>query len=245
MDAPKPQLHSATIVKKQQLTAHVVLFTFKPVTPASMQFTAGQYGSFVIDEKTRRQYSFCSSPHDPAAFEVVIDTTPMGPGSKFFFSKNTGDSVSFMAPLGVFVLDKTTNRKKVMVATGTGVAPLRSMILDYLGGAWRSQVSLRERTDDMTLYWGMRHEEDLYWVGEFQELSARYPHFRFVLTLSKPSPSWKGTSGRVTSHVVQEEQNAPGTDFYLCGNRLMIKDIETQLLAKNVPVAQIHKEMYF
>jgi len=63
-----------------------------------------------------------------------------------------------MAPLGIFVLDKTTLRKKIMVSTGTGVAPFRSMILDYLenGGS-----------DDVTLYWGMRHEEDLYWVGDF------------------------------------------------------------------------------
>ena len=236
MDAPKPQLYQVTVTQKKQLTAHVILFTFRPNPPTALPYIAGQYGAFCIDQKTRRQYSFCSSPTGAQTFEVVIDTTPMGPGSKFFFSKNVGDTVSCMGPLGTFVLDKTTHRKKVMVATGTGAAPFRSMILDYLesGG-----------TDDVTLYWGMRHEEDLYWVGEIQELSVKYPNFRFVLTLSKPQDTWHGKRGRVTDHLIQEESNLPGTDFYLCGNRMMIKDIETQLVEKNVPVAQIHKEMYF
>jgi ferredoxin-NADP reductase len=232
----KPQTFQARIEKKEQLTEKVILFTFKLTDPISMQFIAGQYGAFVIDEKTRRQYSFCSAPGDPTTFEVVIDTAPMGPGSKFFLAKNIGDTAICMAPLGTFVLDKTSPRKKIMVATGTGIAPFRSMILDYLGTGG---------TDDITLYWGMRHEEDLYWIDEFQELSVKYPNFKIVLTLSQPSPSWEGTTCRVTSHVIQEEQNPISTDFYLCGNRMMIKDIEIQLTQHAVPIEQIHKEMYF
>jgi len=236
MDAPTPQYYSAIVTKKDKLTEKVLFFTLKLASPPTLRFVAGQYAAFLIDGKTRRQYSFCSDPKDTARFELVIDTSPMGPGSKFFLEKNIGDTVKVMAPLGMFVLDKTTHRKKVMVATGTGIAPFRSMILDYL---------VQGGTDDVTLYWGMRHEEDLYWVGEFQKLSHTYPNFRFILTLSKPQDSWQGKQGRVTEHVIQEEHNLAGTDYYLCGNRMMIKDIETQLLAKGVPVVQIHKEMYF
>jgi CDP-4-dehydro-6-deoxyglucose reductase, E3 len=230
----RPQQLTATVVKREQLTATVLLFSFKTTQP--VPFTAGQYGAFIINDTCRRQYSFCNAPRDPTSFNVVIDTAPMGPGSKFFLSKNVGDTVSLMAPLGIFVLDKTTLRKKVLVATGTGVAPFRSMILDYLEG---------QGTDDISLYWGMRHEEDLYWVSEFQELSIKYPNFRFILTLSKPTESWQGKRGRVTQHLIQEELHPEGSDYYLCGNRMMIKDIETQLVSKNVPLAQIHKEMYF
>jgi NAD(P)H-flavin reductase len=232
----RPKQFSIVVCKRIRLTKTVLLFTFVLKEPQSMQFIAGQYGAFVIDERTRRQYSFCSAPRDPATFEMVIDTAPMGPGSKFFLSKNVGDTVSCMAPLGIFVLDKTTLRKKVMVATGTGVAPFRSMILDYLEN---------NGTDDITLYWGMRHEEDLYWVGDFQELSLKYPNFRFILSMSKPTDSWQGKKGRVTEHLIQEELHPEGSDYYMCGNRMMIKDIETQLISKNVPLPQIHKEMYF
>jgi ferredoxin-NADP reductase len=236
----RPQQYSAILTKKEQLTKSVILFTFRLQQPSSMQFIAGQYGTISVDTCIRRQYSFCNPPNDPATFEMVIDTAPMGPGSKFFLAKHVGDTISCMAPLGMFVLDKTTYRKKVMVATGTGIAPFRSMILDYLN---------KGGTDDIILYWGMRHEVDLYWVNEFQELTVKYPNFRFILCLSRPDEASRGSAGwrrgRVTEHVVQEEPNLPGSDFYLCGNRLMIKDIETQLLEHLVSAAQIHKEMYF
>jgi len=232
----KPQQYTVAITKKIQLTPTVILFTCTLTEPQKMQYTAGQYGAFIIDEKTRRQYSFCSAPGDPMTFEMVIDTAPMGAGSRYFLSRNTGDVLTCMAPLGTFVFDTASHRKKILVATGTGVAPLRSMTLDYLE---------HEGTDDLTLYWGMRHEEDLYWVGDFQELSLRYPNFRFVVTLSQPSDAWEGKKGRVTSHIVQDEHNLPGSDYYLCGNRNMIADIKKQLADNRVPENQIHTEMYF
>ena len=116
------------------------------------------------------------------------------------------------------------------------MAPFRSMLLDYLdnGGS-----------DDVTVYWGLRHEEDVYWFSEFQALSIKYPNFRFVPTLSKPTDAWQGARGRVTNHVVQNEHNVSGSDFYLCGNHAMIKDIQTQLAEHQVPTNQIYKEMYF
>jgi CDP-4-dehydro-6-deoxyglucose reductase, E3 len=238
----KPETLQVRIIKKEQLTKTVILFSFVLENTQPLQFTAGQYGAFMIDEKTRRQYSFCSPPNSTTTFQMVIDTAPMGPGSRFFLLKNISDTVSCLAPLGIFVLDKTTHRKKIMVATGTGVAPFRSMILDYLEGR---PPAGRQGTDDISLYWGMRHEGDVYWAGEFQELSIKYPNFRFVLTLSKPQDSWQGKRGRVTEHLIQEELYPEGSDYYLCGNRMMIKDIETQLVSKNVPLQQIHKEMYF
>jgi CDP-4-dehydro-6-deoxyglucose reductase len=202
MNVPKPQRYTVKILKKEKLTDTVLLCTFRTITPDSLVFTPGQYASFIIDEKTRRQYSFCSAPKDPSRFEIAIDTSPMGPGSKFFLSINEGDQPVCIAPLGTFVFDVQSFRKKVLIATGTGIAPFRSMVIDYL---------TRGGTDDITLYWGMRHESDLYWVGEFQELSVKYPNFRFILTLSKPLDSWQGKRGRVTAHVSQEEQNPAGS----------------------------------
>ena len=133
-------------------------------------------------------------------------------------------------------MDRESHRKKVMIATGTGIAPFRSMLFDYLGNGG---------TDDITLYWGLRHEEAVYWLDELTDLSLKYPNFRFVLTLSKPSPTWQGAKGRVTDHVVQEESHLSGSDFYLCGNQEMIKDMESQLMHHQVPADQIYKELYF
>lgn len=149
---------------------------------------------------------------------------------------NIGDSVKFMGPMGVFAFDAQSPRKKVFVATGTGVAPFRSMIRDYLehGG-----------TDDLTLYWGFRREEDIFWMGEFTELSTKYPNFRFSITLSQKNDGWQGKEGRVTAHVPVEEVNLPGSDFYLCGSRGMVDDMTALLLSHQVPRAQIKSELFF
>lgn len=236
MDRPKPQKYQAVIEKKEQLTEFVYLVTFKLVEPTEITFLAGQTFMLNVAPGINRTMSICSEPSQTTRILMCHDVSPNGPGSKWTLEHNVGDTATFMAPLGMFTLDTESQRRKIFVATGTGIAPYRSMLLDYL---------LHGGSDDITLYWGMRHEEDLYWVSEFQELSIKYPNFRFVICLSQPSSSWQGSKGRVTEHVVQEELNIERSDVYLCGNQLMIKDIEVQLKDKHVPIHQIFKELYF
>lgn len=236
MDRPKPQKYQAIIEKKEQLTEFVYVVTFKLITPSEITFLAGQTFMLNVAPGINRTMSISSAPSDKQTILMCHDVSPDGPGSKWTRSHSVGDTATFMAPLGMFVLDKESHRRKIFVATGTGIAPYRSMLLDYLS---------HEGTDDVTLYWGMRHEEDLYWMSEFQELSIKYPNFRFVVCLSQPSSSWQGAKGRVTEHVVQEELNIERSDVYLCGNQHMIKDLEAQLKEKQVPIHQIFKELYF
>lgn len=250
MDRPKPQKYQAVIEKKEQLTEFVYLVTFKLISPTEITFLAGQTFMLNVAPGINRTMSISSAPVDKQTILMCHDVSPNGPGSKWTLAHGVGDTATFMAPLGMFVLDTLSHRRKILVATGTGIAPYRSMLLDYLthdGPASTSGEfsSTRGGTDDITLYWGMRHEEDLYWISEFQELSIMYPNFRFVVCLSQPSSSWQGAKGRVTEHVVQEELNIERSDVYLCGNQHMIKDMEAQLKEKQVPIHQIFKELYF
>jgi NAD(P)H-flavin reductase len=236
MNLQKPQQFQTVIEKKEQLTNDVFLVTFKLVAPAEISFSAGQTFMLTVDNGVKRMMSIASPPSDTTHILLCHDTSPGGPASLWTRGKKVGDTAVLMGPFGMFTIDKESHRKKVLVATGTGIAPFRSMVLDYLenGG-----------TDDITIYWGLRHEEDVYLVSDFEKIRQQYPQFRFIVTLSKPSPAWKGTVGRVTEHVVQEVQNLTGTDFYLCGNHNMINDIETQLADHNVPKPQVHKELLF
>lgn len=236
MDIIRPQKFTAIIEKKEQLTKRVILVTFKLENPQELSFHAGQTFMLNVAPGVNRSMSISSPPSEKTRILMCHDISPGGPGSQWTISHNVGDTAAFIAPLGMFVMNKESHRKKILVATGTGVAPFRAMLLDYLddGG-----------TDDVTLYWGLRFEEDVYWLGEFQALAIKYPNFRLVLTLSKPTDAWHGDRGRVTDHVVQKEPNLSGSDFYLCGNQLMIKDIETQLIDHQVPSHQIFKELYF
>ncbi|MFH0749382.1 MAG: FAD-dependent oxidoreductase [Candidatus Gottesmanbacteria bacterium] len=224
-----PSLRTARIETIQKLTETVYVFTFIFLEPPDMSFQAGQYGTFIINSTTRRQYSFCSSPKYTNSVQIVIDTKPMGPGSTYFLSKQVGDTMQLLAPLGVFTL-MPSPRKKVMIATGTGIAPLRSMILDCVG------------ISEVTLLWGLRHEEDIYWHDEFQMLEKTYPTFFYTLTLSQPCDSWKGAKGRVGEYIQQEI--APDNEYYLCGNKQVIVDVKTVLLANNVQEGQIKTELF-
>ncbi len=233
---PKPQKCSATIASKTQLTSNIILVDFALITPPELEFLAGQTLSLNVGPTTNRSMSIASPPSEKTHILMCHDVSPGGPGSLWTINHREGDAATFMAPLGLFVMDRESHRKKVMIATGTGIAPFRSMLFDYLGNGG---------TDDITLYWGLRHEEAVYWLDELTDLSLKYPNFRFVLTLSKPSPTWQGAKGRVTDHVVQEESHLSGSDFYLCGNQEMIKDMESQLMHHQVPADQIYKELYF
>lgn len=233
---PRPQKCTAVIESKQQLTKNVWLVNFRMKTPETIAFIPGQTISLHVGEGLNRSMSIASLPSDSTHVLMCHDVKPMGPGSQWTLSHTVGDEATFMAPLGIFIMDKESHRKKVFVATGTGIAPYRSMLLDYLenGG-----------TDDISLYWGLRHEDDIYWDDEFRKLSQKYPNFRYVLTLSQAGEAWSGKRGRVTDHVTKEESNLSASDFYLCGNKQMILDMEAQLMAAGVPRTQVFRELYF
>jgi len=74
---------------------------------------------------------FFSPTTNSSQFDIVVNVAPMGPGSQYFLSCRVGDTVEIIAPLGMFCLTDSPN-KKVFVATGTGIAPFYSMIVDSL-----------------------------------------------------------------------------------------------------------------
>jgi NAD(P)H-flavin reductase len=226
----QPALHTARIKQIQKLTETVYLFTVSFLDTGAMEFQAGQYGTVIIDGATRRQYSFCSDPKQTDTVQMVIDTKPMGPGSKYFLSKKVGDAIQMLAPLGVFVMTPSP-RKKILIATGTGIAPLKSMIFDA------------PHDIPMVLYWGSRHEEDIYWQEELTQFAASHPHFSYHLILSQPKATWMGETGHVTEHIAKEKDLSQA-DFYVCGNKQMIRDIKQLLLAHTVSEEQIKTELF-
>ncbi len=233
---PKPQKYQVTVLSKEKVSTKVYLVRFALVAPTEMTFLAGQTVMFHVGEGVNRSMSIASTSDEKNSLLVVHDVGPMGPFSQWTIDAKVGDAITFIGPLGIFVLDRESPRKKVLVATGSGIAPFRGMLLDYLehGG-----------TDDVTLYWGLRHEEDMFWEHELTQVSLKYPNFRFVLTLSRPADTWQGKLGHVEAHIFADEVNLPGSDFYLCGNKEMIHEMQETLAARGVPKAQIKSELFY
>ena len=157
-------------------------------------------------------------------------------GSQWMLNLQEGNKAQFFGPMGVFTYNHSGLKRKVLVATGTGIAPFRAMVLHHLknGGA-----------DDLTLYWGLRYEEDIFLDPEFSQLAREYPNFHYILTLSKPTPAWTRASGRVTDHVFTQVAKLPEAEFYLCGSKFMIEEMNQKLLAQGVPKAQIRMDIFY
>jgi len=224
------------VTKKEQVTDKVYFVTFRLVSPPTIAFYAGQNMMLMIAPGVNRTMSIASPPSSTSELLMVHDITPMGPGSQWTLGLKVGDSATIVAPTGGALSFIDSPRKKVMIATGTGVAPFRAMTLDYLAHGGKAS---------MVLYWGQRYEQDVYWKDELNTIHALNPSFMWHQVLSKPTDGWIGLKGHVTEHVLAMEKDMLESEFYLCGNKAMIDEVRAALLERNVPIEQIKTELFY
>lgn len=232
---------TARVARVLDLTHDVRLITLQLREPAEMPFAAGQFVSFTVPKPglphgLTRPYSIVSSPYDTAEIELLLNLVPNGPGSTWLFSWQVGDDVQFKGPAGTFVLRDYPDRHLLFVATGTGIAPIRSMLLERLPS--RPAV---------TLIWGVRSDRDLYFQDELASFAARFPGFAYVTTLSQPSDAWTGARGRVQPHVeaflAARGGRVDDLAVYVCGGSAMIASVTA--LIRERGICPIHREQYY
>lgn len=233
-----PQQMKAKLADKLVFNDKFTQYSFSLVTPHRMVFDPGQYVSIVVDEHgDRRSYSISSKPENEDAFDLLIDHTPQGVGTKFLQSLELGSEVDVMGPLGRFVFVQGGSEEELaFVATGSGIAPFRSMIMSML------QEGTERRP--MTLYWGMRYVEELFWLDDFQDLAEHFSNFKFHPVISQAAEAWPLCRGRVTDclNIHDIPVNAA---YYLCGNAHMITDVQALLKQKGVAEENVHFEKFF
>ena len=235
----QPQQFTAKLEERQDLNERFIQLHFELIKPHTMEFQAGQYVSIKVDEQgTRRSYSICSSPEITHGFELLVDLSPGGVGCQYLKCLKFGDQISFLGPMGHFITpENPLEDEAVMIATGSGIAPFRSMLADLL--------RVKQDKHPITLYWGMRHARDLFWLDEFQDLMDSFNNFKFHPVLSKPEKDWSLSRGRVTDVLIAQE-NLPKTAGYsLCGSQAMIEDVRKILIDRGVSEDFIHWEKFF
>ncbi len=236
----RPQLFRAKLADKLILNQKFVQYFFELVEPNQMAFDAGQYASISIPgtDGLRRSYSICSSPVKDHGFELMVDLTPNGVGVQYLNKLQFGDEIQMLSPLGMFTIapDVVNRNPIVCVATGSGITPFRSMLAHQL-------VQLHN-TQPITVYWGMRYVEELFWQDEFQDLMTQFPNFHFHPVISRASQEWPLCRGHVTDclsiHALPEN-----ADYYLCGNDKMIADVMQVLQTKGVEKTRLHHEKFY
>ena len=207
--------------------------------PKTITFKPGQFVSFEVPHPqtghvVTRPYSIASQPSRSDVITLLFNLVPGGPGSTYLFSLKEGDKAHFKGPAGNFYLREDPGREPLFIASGTGIAPIRSMLL-----------ANAERPDarQATLFWGLRGQRDLYYQEELAELTRQTPTLTAITTLSRPEPGWSGESGRVLRPIEERIVSVKNLAVYLCGNSAMIADATSLLKKKGL--CPIYREKYY
>jgi len=199
-------------------------------------FVPGQFVSFsalLAGKQITRAYSIASAPGRGNRFELCLNRVPMGLFSNFLFEMKPGGDVEMQPPLGMFVMRQPA-RESLFIATGTGIAPFRSML----------QSHLTESSPTITLLFGVRYQSHLMYGAEFIQLALRFPRFRYWPTLSRPDPDWRGRTGHVQEHLDEALAGRRDMDVYLCGLKAMVDDVRRLLKGIGFDRKQIFYEKY-
>ncbi|MBD3250480.1 MAG: hypothetical protein GF381_02850 [Candidatus Pacebacteria bacterium] len=232
----KAQQIKATLASKKILNDKFIHFQFKLIQPPELEFQAGQYIMFTVDQnRTRRSYSIASRPQDRTKLEVFLDVTPDGVGVNYLRDLEEGQEVEFLGPIGRFTVDTEQKEAEiVLIGTGCGLAPLRSMYLDRLSDSEDKRL--------VKLYWGLRYPEQVALSFEFEELAKQHDNFEYHLVFSRSDQGEPGCS-YVTDCLTAETVN-PQAGYYMCGNNQMIDDVVKILTELGVPQKNIHHEKF-
>lgn len=226
----------ATVLEFHDIAPEVRHFLFEVPGVERLHFKAGQFVSFsesVNGKKITRPYSIVSLPAGNR-FELCLNLVDGGVFTPHIFHLKPGDSIEMSAPLGFFVV-RDPAREAVFIATGTGIAPFRAMAPDYLSHPHANQL---------TLIFGVRHENTIYYRDDFEALANQHPNFRFWPTLSRAEPSWTGRAGHVQTHLLEAIGGRRDLDIYICGLKAMVDDVRAILKGLGFDRKQIIFEKY-
>ncbi|NML13972.1 CDP-6-deoxy-delta-3,4-glucoseen reductase [Azohydromonas caseinilytica] len=194
--------------------------------PANMPFEyhAGQYIEFLLRDGARRSYSMANPPHAgpieasaPPTMELHIRHMPGGLFTDQVFSTlKPRDILRIEGPFGSFFLREDSDKPMVLLASGTGLAPVKAII---------EQMQAKGLTRPAVLYWGCRRKADLYMHDWALQAASQLPWLRYVPVLSEPLPEdqWSGRTGFVHEVVMTDLPDLSGHQVYACGAPVMVE----------------------
>ena len=196
------------------------VFTLILRFPAGIRarFKAGQYLRVQMPDRDTRNFSMANAPRESDGVQLHIRRIPGGQFSEAVLARlQKGDKLKVEIPFGEFYLRTGSDRPMVCLATGTGFAPIKSIIEDLMA---------RGNSRLVRLYWGGRRREDLYLANLSDKWVARAPWLTFVPVLSDPDANWRGATGLVHQAVLRDIPDLSGWQVYACGNPAMIRSAE-------------------
>lgn len=230
----------AELVEKEPMTDRIVKIRMKLPEGEILKFRPGQFIQIqsqpypkgedyqAQDESWDRAYSIASSVTDEGYVELLIGQVLEGRVSTYVHKiLQVGDKITVVGPFGDFYYQDDDRDEIVMVAAGTGFAPIRSILYHMLD----NNIQKKAR-----FYFGARTQDDLFLVDEMKMFEEKLYDFKFMPTLSRPKEDggWEGDTGRVNNSIDKYIEAGTTYSAYLCGSPVMIQGIVKSLKEKGV-----------
>ncbi len=219
------------VASVERVAPDVVVVRLQLPAAERFQYLAGQYIELILKDGKRRSYSMASAPHIlEQQVELHIRHLPGGLLTDQIFADvptmmKPRDILRFEGPLGTFFLREDSDAPMVLLASGTGFAPIKALI---------EQCILKQVTRPMVLYWGGRRPHDLYMRDQAQAYAATLENFRFVPVISDalPEDRWLGRTGFVHRAVADDFPDLSGHEVYACGAPIVIDSARRDFVAE-------------
>ena len=206
------------VMEMRRVAPDVMIVRIKLPMNEDVMFLAGQFVEFVLASGERRAYSIASAPSidGVVSIELHVRHTPGGLFTDYVFDgMKVHDLVRMELPLGTFFLREDSDKPVVLLASGTGFAPMKSIL------TYAQQKQLKR---PVVLYWGGRTRADLYEMDWVERYAAANEGFKFIPVLSDATPAcgWNGRTGFVHRAVMQDLPNLSKYQVYACGAPIVI-----------------------
>ncbi|MDX3905173.1 MAG: CDP-6-deoxy-delta-3,4-glucoseen reductase [Pigmentiphaga sp.] len=217
-EAVRPKYMPARVLKMEKAADDVMIVTLGLPMNEPTRFRAGQYLDILRPDGSRRSYSIANVPQTEGVRQVELHIRLM-PGGQFseyvFCAMKPREILKLEMPLGSFFL-RESGKPLIMVASGTGFAPIKSVIEHSLQRGIRRPVFL---------YWGGRRRTDLYMHDLASAWAGQHPHIRFVPVLSEPTEAcgWHGRTGLVHLAAMEDFPDMSGHQVYACGAPVVVE----------------------
>jgi len=209
----------------ERVAPDVIVVTLQLPANEVLEYRAGQYIEFLLPGGKRRSYSMATAPGQGA---ITLHIRHM-PGGLFtdqvFGTMKERDILRFEGPLGTFFVREDSDKPMVLLASGTGFAPIKAIV---------EQMRATDSQRPMVLYWGGRRPQDVYMDALCRQWEQEIPNFRYVPVVSDalPEDGWSGRTGYVHQAVVADQPDLSGWQVYACGAPIVVESAKRDFTAQ-------------
>lgn len=223
----------------EKVAPDVVVITLQLPANEALAYRAGQYIEFMLKDGKRRSYSMANAPSLDGPITLHIRYMAGGLFTEHVFNNmKERDILRFEGPLGTFFLQEDSTKPIVMLASGTGFAPIKAL-MEHL---------IDERsTRPVSLYWGGRRPLDLYMHALCEQWAATLPHFRYIPVVSHalPEDHWSGRTGFVHAAVMDDLPDLSAYQVYACGAPIVVDSARRDFVARcQLPAQEFYADAF-